>query len=150
MQDTNLELRSNPKRSAKKQMQALIGVSPRYDIALMHIAAGSSQRVAASAAGVSQSKLCKLLQTVEGGKRLDFWLRQEIRALAPKAIRSLDAALGSRNAIASVRAAESLLDRSGLNNVGIDVGGDLVVTLNLGPSAVKPAIQLENDNAQPE
>jgi hypothetical protein len=129
----DLEPPAGSKKSPFRAMEKVTGVPPRLDIALMHVAAGANQRVAAAAAGVSQARLSNFLRTDRGTTRMNFWLGQRIRAIAPQAIAALEKNLGSKNAMASVRSAESILDRSGLEHDGIKVGGDLIVSINIGP-----------------
>jgi len=128
--DDDFELPASNK-SPFKAMEKVVGVSRKLDHAMMLYAAGANQKVAAAAAKISPTTLCNFLRTERGQSRMTFWLSQELRSLAPKAIRALDRNLGARNAMASNRAAETILDRSGLNGVGMKLGGDLIVHLNL-------------------
>lgn len=130
LMDDDLELPVSTKRSPLKGMERVIGVPPRLDHAIMLVAGGAPQKAAAAAAAVSPSRLSAFLRTERGSSRLDFWLRQKLRSLGPKAVNALDRNLGSKNAMASVRSAESILDRIGLDGGAIKLGGDLIVTFD--------------------
>ncbi len=56
-------------------------VSNRYDRAISLVASGYSQKKVAETLGCSESRLSKVLNTEEGQRRLDYWIRCEIKAL---------------------------------------------------------------------
>lgn len=122
------------KSASSAIMDELGGIMPKYDAAIAHVAAGQSQRFAAKAAGVDQGNLCKALRTEAGAARFEYWLRQELRTIAPRAVRSLDRHLESKNAAAAVRAAEAILDRTGISGPLQGIAGSLSISFDIGTS----------------
>jgi hypothetical protein len=129
-----VKTRTGRAKSAKSaMMDELGGIMPKYDAAIAHVAAGQSQRFAAKAAGVDQGNLCKALRTEAGAARFEYWLRQELRTIAPRAVKSLDRHLDSKNAAAAVRAAEAILDRTGITGPLSALSmGNLTVSFDIG------------------
>lgn len=113
-------------------------LSPRLERAVSLVAAGMAQKDAAAAVGIRAEYLCRIFNSEKGQERYRFWLSREVTSLAPKAIRSLDKALEGNNAAAAVRAAEGILDRSGLHvddmrkqqRFSVD---NLIVTFDISP-----------------
>jgi hypothetical protein len=99
----------------KKATGETKGLSPKLERAISLVAAGMAQKDAAAAAGIRPDYLCRMINSERGQERHRYWLAREVALLAPKAIRSLDKAMEGPNAAAAVKAAEGILDRSGLH-----------------------------------
>jgi hypothetical protein len=125
-------------------MKAEIGIPAKYDLALHHVAAGMTHKLAAKAAGISRAHLTRCLHSPEGSARYEFWLRQELRAIAPRAVQALDRSLDSRNANAAVRAAEAILDRTGLGEPIQLGGGSITVSFDIAPRETETAKVIEH------
>jgi hypothetical protein len=132
--DDDIEPAAPSSKSPFRAMERAVGVPPRLDHAMMLVANGADQKTAAAAAGISPSRFSVFLRSDRGQTRMNFWIGRRLRSLAPKAVGALDRNLDSKNAMASVRSAESILDRIGMDGDGVKVGGDLIVSINLSGS----------------
>ena len=115
MSNTALEQTRSSVRQNHAMRQSKDELSPSVERAISLVASGMAQKDAAAEAGIRADYLSRMINSERGQQRLSHWLRREVTRLAPAAVRSLGSILDGKNATAAVRAAETILDRSGLH-----------------------------------